>query len=254
MPSERMAHRERLWPTRCTRRAAGGGGRRLPRGRGDAEESGQPGYPLLYSLRGYRYCDLLLGGGGTRRCSAGRVRRLRSPNGNKWSSRHRPRPSLPGTGYFGQATWLTARCRRFSEASPRTQKLLLRPRPTWTRRWTACAGQGAGIPASGPAGAGGAAAGDGRPGPRRGRPGRSLVHRDARRDALARGGLPPGIRPAVPGARRKEPARAPGGGAKAMVEEMGYHRRDGEVAALEQETGVRGQESGVRDQEGSGIR
>ena len=41
--------------------------------------------------------------------------------------------------------------------------------------------------------------------------------------------------------------------AKALVAETGYHRRDGEVAALEQETGDRGQESGVRGQE-TGIR
>ena len=39
--------------------------------------------------------------------------------------------------------------------------------------------------------------------------------------------------------------RAPGR-VKALIAEMGYHRRDGEVAALERETGVRGQESGVR--------
>jgi len=36
--------------------------------------------------------------------------------------------------------------------------------------------------------------------------------------------------------------------AKALVAETGYHRRDGEVAALEQETGVRRQGSGVRNQ------
>ena len=35
-------------------------------------------------------------------------------------------------------------------------------------------------------------------------------------------------------------------GAKAMVAETDYHRRDGEVAALEQETGDRSQETGVR--------
>ena len=38
--------------------------------------------------------------------------------------------------------------------------------------------------------------------------------------------------------------------AKALVAETGYHRRDGEVAALEQETGGRGQwETGIRGQE-----
>ena len=59
----------------------------------------QPEFPLLYSLQGYRYCDLLLGGG-----QYAEVQR-RASQTLEWArqcqgltSRHRPGSPLPGAG------------------------------------------------------------------------------------------------------------------------------------------------------------
>ena len=52
--------RARPMPTPCTRRAAGPRRRRASARPSKCRPSSQPDYPLLYSLRGFRYCDLLL--------------------------------------------------------------------------------------------------------------------------------------------------------------------------------------------------
>ena len=114
-------HNARPMPTPCTRRAAGPRRRRASARPRRCRPSSQPAYPLLYSLQGFRYCDLLLTeaeraawqvscSGGPRPPEAGDAHRAtlqavseRAAQTLKWAEsqaarppRHRPRPPHPG--------------------------------------------------------------------------------------------------------------------------------------------------------------
>ena len=89
---------ERPWPTRCTRRATSRRRTRPSARPRRCRRSDQPEFPLLYSLQGYQYCDLLLGRG-----QYAEVQR-RASQTLEWARqyleppRHRPRSPLPGAG------------------------------------------------------------------------------------------------------------------------------------------------------------
>jgi tetratricopeptide (TPR) repeat protein len=215
----------------------------------------QPAFPLLYSLRCYQYCDLLLGGG-----QYAEVRR-RASQTLEWMNQYGGLLDVAldhlslGRAYLGQAVTASGDSIDIpSAASPGMQDLF---------------SQAAGHLDQAVDGLRRSSNQDEVP--------RGLLARAAQRRATgahdrARADLDEALSIATRGGMRlhetdchleyarlclatgeTDAAREHLARAKAMVADTGYHRRDGEVAALEQETGVRGQESGVRGQ-GSGDR
>ncbi len=230
----------------------------------------QPEFPLLYSLQGYRDCDLLLGGGlytevqrravglwNGQRSTSARVWGLlilawiTSPWGGRTSAR-RSRPQV--------AQWIAPERPRRGRRSSSP-----RPRRIWTRRWRACGGPVTRLLTPRPAGPRGVAPRERRPRSRPRRPGRSAVHRDARGHAAARGGLSPGVRPAVPGGRRdgrgpRSPGPGEGAGRGDGLSPAGWGGGGVGAGGRGRGSGGRGQGSGGRGQgsggrgQGSGIR
>ena len=195
-------------------------GGRFPGSRGDAKGSASREYPLLYSSQGYQYCDLLLS------------------QGEHEAVLHRAAQTLEWAEQYNCCS-----------TSPSTTSPWGGPTFAWRRR-RAARRLFPGRPPSRP--------GRGRPAPgreqiiARGLLARAALHRvtgaferaqrdlDEARLIAERGGMRLYLADVHLELARlalaqgdKDEARQHLATAKAMVEEMGYHRRDGEVAELE---------------------
>jgi tetratricopeptide (TPR) repeat protein len=198
------------------------------------QEERQPQFPLLYSLRGYRYCDLLLGQGKT-----SEVLR-RAEQTLEWAIQYLQSGGglldiALGHLSLGRAHLLQAQ-REGTEAPSATLRTSLIQAATHLNRAVdglRQAGQQQELP--------------------RGLLARAALHRAQAQFARAQRDLEEALTIATRGGMRlheadchlesarlhlargeQEQARESLSEARAMVEEMGYHRRDGEVAAVEE--------------------
>ena len=124
----------RPMPTRSTPLASGKRRETLFADAERRQQKQQPKYPLLYSLRGYRYCDLLLSQGqaadGARSGGANFRNGAAARLGSRHRARHsdtRPRPSRPGVAEPGERAFGRDRARRCARRRRQARRGRRRP-------------------------------------------------------------------------------------------------------------------------------